>query len=174
MKAFIAKNIKYISFFCIIVVMTAIFLFSAQSAQESSKLSGRVVTVVLRIVMPNYDKLPFLERQKIKDKISYIVRKTAHFTEFAALGFFLMLYLVSLYEHFKLFSLSIFSWIMGTFYAVTDEIHQMFVTARYSSFTDVLIDSSGVMFGIVLLIILMKNYLKKQEFYGQYKHKNII
>ncbi|WP_413852899.1 VanZ family protein, partial [Candidatus Ruminimicrobium bovinum] len=102
MKIFIIKNLKYISLFCTIAVMVAIFLFSAQSAQQSSKLSGRIVTVVLRIVMPNYDKLPFLERQKIKDKVSYIVRKTAHFTEFAALGFFLILYLLSLYEHFNL------------------------------------------------------------------------
>jgi len=164
MKIFIIKNLKYISLFCMIAVMVAIFLFSAQSAQQSSKLSGRIVTVVLRIVMPNYDKLPFLERQKIKDKVSYIVRKTAHFTEFAALGFFLILYLFSLYEHFNLFLLSIFSWIMGTFYAVTDEIHQMFVTARYSSFTDVLIDSSGVIFGISFFVFLFKFYFSKSLF----------
>jgi len=156
MKTFVTKNIKTISLFCLIVVMTAIFLFSAQSAQESSKLSGRIVTVVLKIVMPGYYDLPFLEKQKIKDKISYIVRKTAHFTEFAALGFFLMLYLVSVYGSIKLFSRVVFSWIIGSFYAVTDEIHQMFVTARYSSFTDVLIDSSGVFFGIIFLIFILK------------------
>ena len=130
MKIFIIKNLKYISLFCTIAVMVAIFLFSAQSAQQSSKLSGRIVTVVLRIVMPNYDKLPLLERQKI----------------------------------INLFLISIFSWIMGTFYAVTDEIHQMFVTARYSSFTDVLIDSSGVIFGILFFVFLFKFYFSKSLF----------
>lgn len=162
MKNFIIKNLKNISFLCLIIVMIAIFFFSAQSAQESSKLSGRIVTVVIKIFMPSYDELPFLKKQQIKEKISYIVRKAAHFTEFTALGFFLMLYLFSLNLNIKLFYLAFFSWIGGTFYAITDEIHQMFVTARYSSITDVLIDSSGVFSGVIFLILLLNFYSRKK------------
>jgi len=155
MKQFIIKNLKNISLYCLIAVMVAIFLFSAQSAEESSKLSGKIVTVVIRIVMPSYDDLPFLEQQRIKDKVSFVVRKIAHFTEFAALGFFLMLYLFCVYTKTKLFYLAFFSWVGGTFYAVTDEIHQMFVSGRYPATTDVLIDSSGVLFGILFLLCII-------------------
>ncbi len=155
MKQFIIRNLKNISLCCLIAVMVAIFLFSAQSAEESSKLSGRIVTAVIRIVMPSYDDLPFLEQQRIKEKVSFVVRKIAHFTEFAALGFFLMLYLFCVYTKTKLFYLSFFSWVGGTFYAVTDEIHQMFVSGRYPAATDVLIDSSGVLFGILFLICII-------------------
>ncbi len=155
MKQFIIRNLKNISLCCLIATMVAIFLFSAQSAEESSKLSGRIVTAVIRIVMPSYDDLPFLEQQRIKEKVSFVVRKIAHFTEFAALGFFLMLYLFCVYTKTKLFYLSFFSWVGGTFYAVTDEIHQMFVSGRYPAATDVLIDSSGVLFGILFLICII-------------------
>ncbi len=155
MKQFIIRNLKNISLCCLIATMVAIFLFSAQSAEESSKLSGRIVTAVIRIVMPSYDDLPFLEQQRIKEKVSFVVRKIAHFTEFAALGFFLMLYLFCVYTKNKLFYLSFFSWVGGTFYAVTDEIHQMFVSGRYPATTDVLIDSSGVLFGILFLICII-------------------
>ena len=161
MKNFIIKNLKNISLFCLIATMVAIFLFSAQSAEESSKLSGRIVTVVIRIVMPSYDNLPFLEQQQIREKVTFVVRKIAHFTEFMALGFFLMLYLFCVYTKIKLFYIAFFSWVGGTFYAVTDEIHQMFVSGRYPAVTDVVIDSSGVLFGIIFLLVLMKIYSLK-------------
>jgi len=162
MKKFLIRNLKNISFCCLIFVMAAIFFFSSQSAQESSELSGKIVTAVIKIFIPSYDKLPFFEQQIIQEKISYVVRKTAHFTEFTALGFFLILYLFSLNLNIKLFYLTFFSWLGGTFYAVIDEIHQMFVKARYSSVTDVLIDSSGVLFGIIILSFLLKLYNKKE------------
>ena len=161
MKHFIIKNLKNISLVCLIATMVAIFLFSSQSAEESSKLSGRIVTVVIRIVMPSYDNLPFLEQQRIKEKVSFVVRKIAHFTEFATFGFFLMLYLFAAYGKGKMFYRFVFSWAGGTFYAVTDEIHQMFVSGRYPAITDVVIDSSGVLFGIIFLLVLMKIYSLK-------------
>ena len=154
MKVFIVENLKYISLCCLMVTMVAIFLFSAQSAQDSSKLSGRIVTVVIRLVMPSYDSLPFLEQQQIKEKVSFIVRKIAHFTEFATLGFFLVLHLFCAYKKLKLSYNAVFSWVGGTFYAVTDEFHQMFISGRYPAITDVLIDSSGVLFGILFLIMI--------------------
>ena len=92
MKSFVIRNLKYISLFCLIAVMAVIFIFSSQSAQQSSKLSGKIVGVILKVVIPDYDSLSFIEKQQLKDKVSHIVRKAAHFTEFSALGFFLILY----------------------------------------------------------------------------------
>lgn len=162
MKNFVIKNLKSVSFCCLIFVMTAIFFFSSQSAQQSSELSGKIVTVVIKIFMPNYDSLPFLQQEKIKDKVTYVIRKMAHFTEFTALGFFLMLYLFSLNCKIKLLYLLFFSWLGGTFYAITDEIHQMFVTERYSSVTDVLIDSSGVFVGVIFVMFLILKFYDKK------------
>lgn len=151
--------LRKISLFCSIAVMIIIFLFSAQPAEESSELSGEIVTAILKIFVPNYDELSVTEQEQIQEKLSVVVRKLAHFTEFAVLGFFVMMYLLTFIPNIKSFDFKLFirmlgCWAFCTFYAVTDEIHQMFVTDRYSSIYDVIIDSSGVLFGIALVILL--------------------
>ena len=45
---------------------------------------------------------------------------------------------------------------MGTAYAVTDEIHQFFVSERACAVTDMLIDSAGVAVGAMILILIYK------------------
>lgn len=145
--------------------MVTIFLFSAQSAQDSGKLSGKIVNIVIKIVLPHYDELSYVRQQEIKEKITLIVRKTAHFTEFAVLGFFLMMHLMSYKPYIKVFNYKMFirafiSFIIGVLYAFSDEIHQSLVTDRYSSIYDVMIDGSGVLFGIVVLILSLPMVLK--------------
>jgi VanZ family protein len=156
---------KILSLFFVIAIMLTIFLFSAQPAQDSSKLSGDIVEVVIKIVLPHYDKLPEIQQQQIKEKVTLIVRKLAHFTEFAILGFLLILHLISYKPYIKSFNNKLLiragiSFVIGILYAVSDEIHQMFVTDRYSSIYDVLIDSFGVLFGISILIIFFNLFIK--------------
>jgi len=151
---------KYLSLFFVITIMITIFLFSAQSAQDSGKLSGKIVDIVIKIVLPHYKDLSYEQQQQIKEKVTLVVRKTAHFTEFAVLGFFLMIHLLSYKPYIKSFNFKMFiraciSWVIGVLYAFSDELHQMFVTDRYSSIYDVMIDSSGVLFGVFLLILLL-------------------
>lgn len=160
------KHLRYISLFCVIAVMVIIFLFSAQSAEESSELSGQFVEIIIKIFIPDYNNLSLLQQKEINDKIGFIIRKAAHFTEFSLLGFFLMLHLSTISHIFgkiknKTFFLFCISWFFGTFYAVTDEIHQSFVSGRYSSIKDVLIDSSGVLFGIMILIIFLPIFIRR-------------
>ncbi len=160
MKLFIIKNLKLISLFLVIAIMVTIFLFSSQSAQDSSKLSGEIVDIVIKVVYPNYNDLSFEQQQQIKEKVTLIVRKLAHFTEFAVLGFFLMLHLLSYKPYIKFLNIKLFirgciSFAIGVLYAFSDEIHQIFVMDRYASIYDVMIDSSGVLFGIVILILLI-------------------
>jgi VanZ family protein len=61
----------------------------------------------------------------------------------------------------------LFTQIFGTLYATSDEIHQLFVAQRECHIRDVFIDSCGVAFGalIVLLIIHLhkKHKAKKLE-----------
>ena len=151
---------KYLSLFFVITIMITIFLFSAQPAQDSGKLSGKIVDIVIKIVLPHYKDLSYEQQQQIKEKVTLVVRKTAHFTEFAVLGFVLMIHLLSYKPYIKSFNFKMFiraciSWVIGVLYAFSDELHQMFVTDRYSSIYDVMIDSSGVLFGVFLLILLL-------------------
>jgi VanZ family protein len=70
-----------------------------------------------------------------------ILRKGAHTTEYAILGVLLLRALGGAAAAFA----------AGVAYAITDEIHQLFVPGRHGSPLDVLIDAVGVGIGIALV-----------------------
>lgn len=69
-----------------------------------------------------------------------VLRKLAHAAEFAVLG-------ALLYRALRREPLAV---LLGSAYAVTDEVHQAFVSGRYGSPLDWLIDTAGVVAGVVL------------------------
>ena len=76
---------------------------------------------------------------------SFLVRKAAHFTEFAALGMCLG-WLFAMLSRGKLPP-----FLLGAAAACVDETIQLFVPDRVSSPRDVFIDSCGVLAGLILL-----------------------
>lgn len=90
----------------------------------------------------------------------FLVRKTAHFTEYAILGALFYLNFIQfpkLNSHPKKILLPIpFSFL----YAITDEIHQIFVPGRSAQFRDVLIDTLGASFGCLLIHTLLILFIK--------------
>jgi len=85
-----------------------------------------------------------------------LLRKAAHFTEFAALG----MCLAWLHGMLQKGKLRPFLW--GVLAACVDETIQRFVPDRGPSLRDVCIDASGVLTGIILLW-LGYHYLKKRS-----------
>ena len=49
-------------------------------------------------------------------------------------------------------------WVIGTIYAVSDEVHQLFVEGRSCEVRDMLLDSAGVAAGVLLM-----NWLKSRD-----------
>ena len=77
-----------------------------------------------------------------------LLRKLAHFTEFASLGMILTWIMLLLAKPIPLA-------LAGGFAAACiDETIQIFVPDRGPAFTDVLIDTSGVLTGILLFLLL--------------------
>jgi VanZ family protein len=70
-----------------------------------------------------------------------VLRKAAHFTEFAVLGLLLL----------RALGRPLPAVAFGIAYAASDELHQHFVAGRSANVLDVLIDAVGVAAGIVLL-----------------------
>ena len=95
----------------------------------------------------------------------FLVRKTAHFTEYAVLGALFYLNIMQHPKpdqpHKKILSPILFSFL----YAITDEIHQIFVSGRSAQYRDVLIDTLGASFGTIItyLIIKLFNKIKTQS-----------
>ena len=139
----------------VLAVMAAIYGFSSQNGEESGALSARVTAVVIRFVRSDYDELGAKEQSLLFDRTLHVVRKAAHFSEFAVLGFFLL-------GHFRALALKTAlrrptpcAAVTGFLYAVSDELHQSFVGGRSPGLLDVGIDSAGVLFGILVMALLL-------------------
>lgn len=90
----------------------------------------------------------------------FLVRKTAHFTEYAILGALFYLnfrQLPKLNSRPKKILLPI---VFSFLYACTDELHQIFVPGRSAQFRDVLIDTLGASFGIAITYLTIKFFAK--------------
>ena len=79
-----------------------------------------------------------------------LLRKLAHFTEFATLGMILTWIMGMLSKPLPL------ALACGFAAACVDETIQMFVPDRGPAFTDVLIDTSGVLTGLLLLLLIRR------------------
>lgn len=134
-------------------VMVCIFLFSCENADESSDTSGIIVNLILNVFYRDFDSMTLAEQAETMSQISHIIRKTAHFTIYAALGFFSSFTVGQR----KLFSKGSLGVVLFCFaYAVSDEIHQYFVPGRACMFTDMLIDTGGGIAGMGLSFAAMK------------------
>lgn len=131
----------------VISVMTAIFLFSSQNADTSGKTSTGFTGKIIRVLDVG-NRLNAEEIDNIADRLDYIVRKSAHFTIYAALGFFVFL-LLAAYRAASAKTL-LYSLLWSFAYSCSDEIHQHFVPGRAMLARDVAIDSCGALCGALL------------------------
>ena len=138
----------------ILSTMAVIFFFSAESGEESGSRSADVTDAILKITHPNLDSLPREEQQSIEESVHHLVRKTAHFLEYAFLAFLTTCLLLWL-KHFSVFRIRprqvwVFPAALGLLYAISDEVHQIF-SHRGARVTDVLIDFAGTLFGVCMV-----------------------
>ena len=141
--------------------MVFIFMMSSAGKDESNSQSGAVCEFICEHFVEGYEEMAPEEQIQMQQKISFPVRKCAHLSEYAVLG--------------ALMTLTAASWrregeetmrtgetpggtvrilpvlAAGFLYAVSDEIHQIFVPGRSGEPRDVLIDTSGVLIGICLV-----------------------
>lgn len=129
-KCFSIVYHKYVTLLCLIIICVIIFLFSHQTGEASSHIASNI-----------------------------LVRKLGHFTEYAALGFFMLGFLSNVNRlSTNTFNLLLVSLFFSFLYAVSDEFHQTFIPNRSGNITDVFIDTSGAFFGIVISLIILKKY----------------
>lgn len=138
-----------------IIWLIMIFGFSSRDGDLSGEDSGRVGRLVGEWFVPGFDKWSEAKQEIFIDKVDFPIRKTAHATEYAILG---ALILGATYEarHKNLYTIGI-PWILGTMYAVSDEFHQLFVPGRSGQVRDVLIDSCGVLAGVLIMEGIMRH-----------------
>ena len=145
--------LKPLSFVPAIVMMCLIFMFSEQEGDVSSQLSYQVGIKVFSFANETLDKGWTQGRiEELSEKSQFYVRKTAHFTEY---------FLLAVSVAFPLYVYGVRGlWLVffaGGFcvaFACLDEYHQSFVAGRGPSKRDVVIDSCGVLVGVILTRIV--------------------
>ena len=123
-----------ISWALVIICMAVIFSLSAQTAGESSEVSGQLI---------------FMMKLNISQDF---IRTVAHFLEYTGLA---VLIFNALYQTFG-YQRPFVALIVSSLYAVSDEIHQLFVEGRAFQISDIVIDSLGAAGGITVLILLIR------------------
>lgn len=151
------KYIKIVFEIFLFVWMIIVFIFSNQPAEKSSNTSGNTIKTIINI-FPNIRNLEENEKEQIVSNLQPIVRKLAHFSIYT-LGGILIYNFINTYDIENKRKM-IYSFIIGGGYAITDELHQLFILGRSCEFRDVCIDSSGVLFGICIIFLSIK--LKKK------------
>ena len=137
---------KYISFAFMIAIMAMIYSFSAQNAEISGGVSSGLTE---KLVAPFTPIPPFTleERMEIVYFVSGIIRKLAHFFSYAALSVSTVSF-IDCYQRGRKTTVSI-SLLICLLYAISDEVHQLFVGGRSGQVSDVLLDFCGAIVGVL-------------------------
>lgn len=152
---FVKKHRLLLTLIPVLIMLCVIFFFSSQDAEQSGQESDRIVSILVPAVIPDADSMPTDTYIAMQNEVKHLVRKAAHLAEFSLLGFFLAFFSDALFEKIRAESGSrtrsrvLFSFLTGAITAAADEGHQFFSAGRTPQLTDVLIDSAGVLLGIL-------------------------
>lgn len=130
-----------ISWIVVFIWMALIFFLSHQPATASSELSSGVVQIVVGVIKTI---MPFIDYEP--NKLHFFIRKGAHFFAYFMLGI-LVLNALSFGRDLTVRSV-VFTFLICVMYAISDEVHQLFISGRSGEVRDVLIDSAGASVGI--------------------------
>ena len=155
---------RILATFLLIIWLCTVFYFSHQQGTTSGNMSRNVSTIIINIFNLK-NEITELEEKEILENIELIIRKIAHYTLYTIGGILIINFMSSYSKNYKF--CFIISSILGVSYAITDEIHQLFVSGRNGSIYDVAIDSIGIFTGIAIFLFIeqiIKSIMKKQEF----------
>lgn len=158
-RAFYTAHRKLLSAVPAVLFMIVIFWFSSKTAEKSSESSDRIVDVILGV--PGITDQESGEAfAQLRNLVSTIVRKGAHFAEYAVLCALFMYWLCSFCLPYR--RLCCTAVLLSACYAATDEFHQLFVEGRSGQVRDVLIDASGALAGM-LAISAVRALLRRRK-----------
>lgn len=149
------KIITVVLVVLLVMVYVMIFSFSAENGEASSDASVKITKWLVKIyyrLINGFQGNSNVILETVAETEGSI-RKLAHFIEYMAVGFLSLGIAVMWVEHIgKAFMLIVVQLIVS---AGCDEIHQYFVPGRYSSIKDVMIDTTGGIAGMLVILCIM-------------------
>lgn len=149
---------KIIAWLAVLLWMVLIFNLSSQVAEQSNELSTGITEVIVQTVQKIAPGVEFDIRS-----LNNILRKNAHFFAYLMLGILLLnAFRRSAVKGCRSIGLALGICVL---YAISDELHQLFVPGRGCQFRDVIIDSAGAAVGL-LLYWLVRGLAKRKRSQG--------
>ena len=142
--------VKVIGIILILIWMTVIFMFSNEKGTVSSGTSRKVTEAIVQTISNKSVE----ENEPIIESLDKVIRKLAHYTIYTVGGILIYNYANTIDKSIK--EKILYSIAFGACYAVTDEIHQFFVSGRSARIFDVGIDTLGVITGVALYLVIIK------------------
>lgn len=146
----------------LILLYLLIFSFSAQDGEESGSLS-QVISEKCVEIINNLSGRHWSDavRSSLAEYFEHPIRKLAHFSEYACMGILVYVLWAQWTEKGKALYVLTIVWVLLS--AAADEFHQLFVPGRYGSIADVLLDTVGGAFGMLLCVWSLKWYSRIQR-----------
>ncbi len=146
------KNKKIIFTIMTLLWVALIFSFSIQPGEVSGDISGLFLQKVLEWFTPGlFEQLETMPQEQL-DMWHTVLRKCAHFTEFAVLGVLSSLTLFQTKVSRRVLMAIVFCLVVASM----DETLQLFVDGRAGRFVDVMIDETGALTGIIMIAVGMR------------------
>ena len=156
-----------ICFFIVFLLLTfgwmiVIYRFSAQQADASPQISRSFGKKIGQLFIAGFEDWEPAAQERFSERIDYPVRKAAHASEFALLA---ILFFGTLKTGLggKRFPYFLIAFLASSFYAVTDEWHQIFVPGRSGQAGDVLLDAAGALFGCIFVQCVLAVYRRRKK-----------
>ena len=148
------------------IIMAVIFRFSSQTAVESTVVSVGFSERLLKALTP-ITKMTEQEITAMAEVMDGMIRTLAHYSVFLLLGTtcYLAAYFTKNRRHIYK---SMYSVGICICYAISDEIHQLFVPGRSFQLSDILTDTAGILTGTIIVagIIILYRKRNKEKKYG--------
>ena len=148
---------KIVSIIAVLIWMSIIFGFSNQQGEGSGNTSRKISAVIVKIIDVK-NRYSDLEKDNLIEVVEPILRKIAHLTTYAIGGIAIANCVWQFCSKEKR-AIGI-STCIGVMYAISDEIHQLMIDGRNGNIKDVIIDSIGILIGI-MIFLLIKGVCKK-------------
>ncbi len=137
-----------------IICMLVIFFMSHKPAEESAEMSGIITEWLIKLGV----------RENSAVSIETVVRKSAHMLEYFGLCLCIGMHVRMRKGRLSIKNIAVILTIC-ILYAISDEVHQLFIEGRAGQVRDVLIDTAGAVAAMTLLIIIdmVKGYVLRRK-----------
>lgn len=137
--------------------MAVIFALSSKTAEQSTVTSDAVLAKPLEVYEDHHPESA--GDQRVYLRFQFIVRKSAHVLEFAAL----CLWAAGLTLAYRVRFPYLLSGCFTALYAASDELHQLLVPGREGKVTDWLFDCLGALVGALIAYLIFRIIRKRSE-----------